>query len=117
MRPREASACLVKGDVRESGGYGKRGQMCISVRCGGRLHSSNYGGGRVERGLLSRLYTADECCSEHVCHCAKFEQNQPSYSDLATCTWPPSAILDIRGERTCTTPHVAGPSFKPAHQI
>jgi len=42
---------------------------------------------------------------------------RPSYGHLTNSKWAPSAILDIRGGRTGTIPHVAGPHVPRTHQI
>jgi len=48
---------------------------------------------------------------------AKSEDRLPSYGDFSNSRWPPSAILDFRGEHTLTIPDVAEPHSLRTHQI
>jgi len=67
------------GCAREAGVMERRG-VCASACTGEGSVWGVYAGGIMAgdlcgEGALSRVFTADGCCSQHpqVCHCAKFE--------------------------------------------
>jgi len=63
----------------ENGSYGEREYTVVGTCVGGGVYVGKlWQGSFWGKGLLSRVFTADERCSEHphVCHSTKCERNQ-----------------------------------------